>query len=317
MARAAITNIRTVVRRVEDAGAGVKHFTLEDEDGWELPPARPGAHVDLHLADGVLRTYSLCGGPRHGTRYEIAVKREADGRGGSVILHDRVREGDVIGVSLPRGGLPLPEDTHQVFVAGGVGVTPFLSAADELLRRGDRNFVLHVLSRGVPPLMRQLVPLRDAGLAVLHDTRTRPRPAMRKLVGDPRPAAMASCCGPLAMLDAFEAATADWPVDQVHVERFVPPPIVPDPAAAPYTLVLAKSKRTLDVPAGLPMIEAIARCGVDVPVSCGGGICGACKVGVLEGRPLHHDRVLSPADRATSLIACVAGCGGGTLVLDL
>ncbi|MGI4796178.1 MAG: PDR/VanB family oxidoreductase [Janthinobacterium lividum] len=316
MTARAITCVQAVVRRIESAGNGIKHFTLEDEDGWELPPARPGAHIDLLLAGGVLRTYSLCSGPQHQTRYEIAVKREAGGRGGSAFLHDRVREGDVIGLSLPRGGLALPTGMRQVFLAGGIGVTPFLSAADELLRRGDRDFILHVLARGEPPLARLLAPLQDQGLAVLHDTRIG-RPELDLLLGPARPGVMLSCCGPATMLDAFETATANWPQQQVHVERFVPPVLVPDPEAAPYTLVLARTNRTLDVPAGMPMIEAIASCGIDVPTSCGGGICGACKVGVIEGKPLHHDRILSPAEREHSLLACVAGCAGGRLVLDL
>lgn len=316
MQRAAITNVRTIVRRVEAAGHGVKLFTLEDEDGWELPPPRPGAHIDLFLPDKLLRTYSLCSGPRHRTRYEVAVKREAGGRGGSVILHDRVKEGDVIGVSLPRGGLALPLGTKQVFVAGGIGVTPFLSAADALLDRGDCDWVLHVLSRGQPPLARHLAPFLERGLAVWHDT-SAGRPDLPRLIGAPGRNTLVSCCGPVAMLEAFEAATAAWPTEQVHVERFVPPVLAPDPAASPYTLVLAKINRSIDVPIGMPMIEAIAQCGIDVPTSCGGGICGACKVGVLEGKPLHRDRFLSPADRDHSLLACVAGCAGGKLVLDL
>ncbi len=73
----------------------------------------------------------------------------------------------------------------------------------------------------------------------------------------------------------------------------------------------------MDVPAGMTMLAAIAACGTDVPVSCGGGICGACRVGVLEGSVLHHDRFLSPAEREHSALVCVAGCAGGRLVLDL
>jgi ferredoxin-NADP reductase len=316
MARAAITNIRTIVRRIEAAGDGIKLLTLEDEDIWELPRARPGAHIDLFLPDKLLRTYSLCSGPGHRTRYEIAVKREANGRGGSIMVHDRVREGDVIGVSLPRGGLALPEGTEQVFIAGGIGLTPFLSAADALLARGDRNWVMHVLARGEPPLARLLAPLRECGRVVCYDTSVG-RPDLRALIGPPRPGVVLSCCGPPGMLDAFDAATADWPPEQRHVERFKPPVIAPDPDAGPYTLVLAKSNRSMDVPLGMPMLEAIGQCGVDVPTSCGGGICGACKVGVLGGSPLHRDRFLSTAEREHDLLACVAGCAGGTLILDL
>jgi vanillate O-demethylase ferredoxin subunit len=316
MARGPILAIETVVRRIEPAGEGIRHFTLEDPDRWELPPARPGAHIDVHLPGGLLRTYSLLNGPQVSTRYEIAVKREIAGRGGSILLHDRVAVGDTLGVSLPRGGFLLPPVTRHVFIAGGVGVTPFLSAAAALLHRGERDFMLHVVARGELPLARLLDPLREQGLATFYDS-TRGRPHLSEFIPSPAPHIRLFCCGPSGMLDAFEAATRNWPPDQLHIERFVPPPLAIDPNARPYTLVLARSGRTLDVPAGQPMLAAIAACGVQVPTSCGGGICGACRVDVLEGNPLHHDRFLSPAERQKSLLACVAGCAGGRLVLDL
>jgi len=78
-----ITTIKTVVTGIEEAGAGIKLFTLADPDRWELPPFRPGAHIDLHLPNGLVRTYSLCNEPADNARYVVAVKREADGRGGS------------------------------------------------------------------------------------------------------------------------------------------------------------------------------------------------------------------------------------------
>jgi ferredoxin-NADP reductase len=108
MARTPVTAIATVVRRIEPAGPGVKRFTLEDPDGWDLPPARPGAHIDLHLAAGMLRTYSLCAAPHQSTRYVVAVKREPGGRGGSALLCDTVRAGDAMGVSLPAAACRCP-----------------------------------------------------------------------------------------------------------------------------------------------------------------------------------------------------------------
>lgn len=98
----------------------------------------------------------------------------------------------------------------------------------------------------------------------MHDTRGS-RPDMQTMLGPPRPDVRLSCFGPHTMLDTFEAAAAAWPQDQVHVERFVAPAVPVDPAAAPYTLLLAKLGRRLDVPAGLSMLDAIAECGVDVP----------------------------------------------------
>lgn len=307
--------IRTVVADARQAGPEVKRFVLKDPDGWVLPPFRPGAHVDLHLPGGLVRTYSLLNAPADDDRYVIAVKREADGRGGSILLHDDVAEGDEIGVGLPRSGLPLCE-RHQTFIAGGIGVTPFLSAATALLRHGRTDFMLHVLSRGEPPLADDLAPLLAEGCAVVHDTR-RMRPALADLVGQPHPDRRVHCCGPLGLIAAFEAAAEPWPAERIHVERFVPPPLVAPPDAQPYTLVLARSGIEIEVPLGMSMTEALDRHGVHVPSSCGGGICGTCRVDWIEGRPLHRDRALQPAERDHALLACVALSGAPRLVIDL
>lgn len=100
----AIKTVSTVVSKVEDLGNDTKRFTLVDQDDWELPPFRAGAHIDVHLDQGLVRTYSLCNEPDDDRRYVIAVKREREGRGGSNFLHDRVEAGQPISVSLPRGG---------------------------------------------------------------------------------------------------------------------------------------------------------------------------------------------------------------------
>src|SRR6202011_1101415 len=116
--------------------------------------------------------------------------------------------------------------------------------------RGQRDFVLHVVARGKPPLADMLAPLCVQDLAVLHDSRLG-RPDLRGLIGVPSHGVSLACCGPTGMLEAFEAATRDWPDAQVHIERFVPPPIQVDPLAGPYTLVLDRSGRSMEVPAGM------------------------------------------------------------------
>jgi len=109
-----ITTIKTIVDTIEDGGPDIKVFSLVDPDHWELPPFRPGAHIDLHLPGGMVRTYSLCNDPAENKRYLVAVKRERDGRGGSAKLHDEIKPGDTIGVTLPRGGLKLDQDITHV-----------------------------------------------------------------------------------------------------------------------------------------------------------------------------------------------------------
>jgi ferredoxin-NADP reductase len=317
MSAAPITTVKTVVETIEDGGAGVKLFSLVDPDRWELPPFRPGAHIDLHLSVGMVRTYSLCNDPADNRRYLVAVKRERAGRGGSAKLHDEIQVGDSIGVSLPRGGLDLPDDIHRfIFVAGGIGVTPFLSAAAFLKRTGRPNFALHMISRGEPPLGRLLAPLASSGNLMLHDTAARSRPELARLIGRQQSHVGLGCCGPESMIDDFERAAGDWPGELVHIERFVPPPLPVDPNAKPYTLVLARSKLQTRVIPGQTMLSAIQSLDIDVPASCWGGICGSCKVNWIEGAPVHRDRV-SPAERARSLMVCVAGSAEDRLVLDL
>jgi vanillate O-demethylase ferredoxin subunit len=310
--------VKTIAEKIDDGGAGIKLFTLVDPDRWELPPFKPGAHIDLHLPGGLLRTYSLCNDPADDKRYVVAVKREEAGRGGSALLHDAVKVGDAMGVSLPRGGLDLSDDISRfVFVAGGIGVTPFLSAAAYLKRVGRPKFTLHLIARGTPPLTSLLLPLLRSGHLVLHDTSNSPRPDIAALVGRPLSDVGLGCCGPESMIEDFEQASRDWPAARVHVERFVPPPLVVDPDARPYTLALARSRLEIPVAAGQTMLSALLALGIDIPASCCGGICGSCRVDWLEGAPIHRDRVLSPAERTRSLMVCVADSAEDRLVLDL
>jgi vanillate O-demethylase ferredoxin subunit len=318
MSAAPITTIRTIVEHIGDGGKGVKVFSLVDPDRWELPPFRPGGHIDLHLPGGWVRTYSLSNDPADNSRYLVAVKREATGRGGSIRLHDEVRVGDTIGVSLPRGGLLLDSRIARfVFIAGGIGVTPFVSAAAFLTRVGRPNFTLHVMARGEPPLAHLLAPLVRAGQVIVHDTAATRRPTIAALVGDPAADTALGCCGPQAMMADFEQATREWSSERIHVERFVAPPLPLDPNAKPYQLILARSNHRVDVRPGQTMLSALRDFGIDVAASCCGGICGACKVDWLEGEPVHRDRVLSPAQRQRSLMVCVAGSAKDRLVLDL
>lgn len=310
-------HVQTVVREAEAAGPGVRRLVLADPDGWPLPRAKPGAHIDIYLPGGLVRAYSLCGDPAQADRYVVAVKREAAGCGGSAFVHDALAVGAALGVSLPRCTFPLAADAAEhVFIAGGIGVTPFPPMALAAERAGT-PWRLHLLHRDAPPLPDALAPLVATGRAVLHDTARAPRPALAPLIGPAAPGRHAYCCGPAGMIADFEAATADWPAGTAHVERFVPPPLQPDPEARPFTLVLARSGREAALPAGAPLLPAIRALGAAVEASCEGGICGACRVRWLEGPPLHRDRVLRPEERERDLMACVAGCAGPRLVLDL
>ena len=119
------------------------------------------------------------------------------------------------------------------------------------------------------------------------------------------------------MLSAFEAATADWPRDQVHVEYFT----AKDAAAVEggFTVRLARSGRELAVESGQTVLHALLDAGVDVPFSCEQGICGSCETRVLEGIPDHRDAILSEDERVSgkTMMVCCSGSKSVRLVLDL
>lgn len=312
-----IKTVSTVVSRIDDLGNDTKRFTLMDQDEWQLPPFKPGAHIDVHLEPGLVRTYSLCNEPEDNTRYVIAVKRERDGRGGSNFLHDRVGVGDPIGVSIPRGGIALIPDGMNIFVAGGIGVTPFVSAIRHLNRQGQTNYLLHWASRGAPTLSDMIEPAIEAGRVRVYDTTRQAKPVCADIVLEFAESGFAACCGPVPMLESFESAVAAWPEARKHVELFTPPKRNFSSDVPPYELVLATSNKRAIVDPAVGLLGTLEAMGADVPVSCGGGICGACRTRWVEGPPIHRDRVLSSAERHNELIVCVGDCAGPCLVLDL
>lgn len=312
-----IKHAQLTVTSVEEPSPDIKRFTLADEDGWRLPPFRPGAHIDLHLANGQVRTYSLCNEPSDQHRYVIAVKKEPEGRGGSRYLHEQLEVGDRLGVSVPRSGIQVSEEGINIFIAGGIGITPFISTILDMERGGLTNYELHWSSRGSPPLEDMLAPQIASGRVHLYDTTRDPCPDIHHITHARSDKAHACCCGPSGMLAVFEAAVGNWPDDRKHVERFTAPKPLPSATATTFTVVLARSGVEAVVEPEVGLLSTLEALGAEVSVSCGGGICGACRTRWLEGNPLHRDRVLSPQERATELMVCVAECSSSRLVLDL
>lgn len=308
-------HITLLVRRAVPDGPGVRRLLLGDPDGWPLPRWKPGAHLDLHVPGVGHRAYSLCGDPARADTWEVAVKREASSRGGSTWLHDALEEGGTVAASMPRCTFPIaPDASRHVMVAGGVGVTPFLAMVHEFERRGA-EWTLHVLSRGEPPCAAALAAWAD-GRVRIHDTAAAPRPSWGSLLGVPAAGTHAYCCGPQAMLDGFQDATAGWPAGSASVEHFVPPPLPAADGAKPYVLRRSMTGAEVAVEAGGSMLAGLWELGAKVEASCEGGICGACKVRWLEGEPIHRDRVLSPERRRTHLMACVAQCASDRMVIE-
>lgn len=314
--------IRTRVQSVVPIAEGVRLVELVAAAGGPLPGFRAGDHVDLELDPRIVRSYSVVDAPEAAPyRYRVAVALAADGRGGSRLVHG-LHEGALLTIGAPVSGFALVEDAgHTVLIAGGIGITPLMSMVRRLVAL-DASWELHyaVRSRRAAAFLPQLDALaRHRDRVQLHvSEEAGPRTMSVRRIVDRAPAgAHFYCCGPATLLDDFLAATARLDPDRVHFERFHGG----GPVAKHGGLIveLALSGGAVEVPDGGTILEALLDVGVDVHFSCMEGICGSCRVKVLDGTPEHHDSVLTPAERAAGdmMMVCTSGSKGNRLVLDL
>jgi ferredoxin-NADP reductase len=310
-------DLELVILRRRVAAEGVMVLELGDAHRKLLPRWSPGAHIDLRLANGLVRQYSLCGDPAHEC-WKIGVLMEPGSRGGSTFIHNELREGTTVGARGPRNHFALVERAAYRFVAGGIGITPLLpmivtverAGADWRLLYGGRTrdsmAFVDVLARYGEHV--EIHPQDEYGLLDLDA-------ALADLTAEEA----VYCCGPEPLLGAVEALLGDHPAGSLHVERFAPKDIAIDRAGRPFEVEFSRSGLRTTVAPGQTILAAAEEAGIGVPCSCTEGICGTCETVVLEGEIDHRDSVLAPDERAanTVMMICVSRARSSRLVLDL
>ena len=308
------------IHAIRYAAEGVLLFDLRAPDRHALPAFTPGAHVDLRLGSGLVRSYSLVNDARERHRYVIGVKRDPASRGGSAWLHENARAGQLIEVAGPRNNFALQEQAPcSVFLAGGIGITPRWSMLPRL-EALERPWQLHYgnADRASAALLEELQAPQRAGQVHLSFADSgAARLDVAGIVQAAPAGAHFYCCGPAGMLQAFQDACRDIEPARVHFESFVP--AAPVARGGGFVVKLARSGRVVEVPPGRTILETLEGCGVDVPYSCREGMCGACETRVLRGTPEHRDMILSDAEKAAgrSMMVCCSGSLGPELELDL
>lgn len=311
----AVPNTVVVTERTEVA-SGVVEFALQRPDGSRLPDWAPGAHIDVVLPDGPTRQYSLCGDRWDAATYRIAVQREADGRRGSVALHDEIAVGARLGFGGPRNNFRLGPASSYLFIAGGIGITPLLP----MLRQAsmlDVDWRLLYLGSADERLAYRAELARYGDRVSVHCSSERGHVDLglwRPETGDVRTYA----CGPSRLLDAVAAWGATDGGIAPRIERFTADPHADAPRRE-FEVVAARSGVSVRVGREDTVVGALRGAGVDVITSCAQGVCGTCETDVIEGVPDHRDSLLTDAERADarSLFPCVSRCRGARLVLDI
>lgn len=309
--------LRARLVAIRYAAEGIHLYEFGAADGSPLPPFSAGAHVDLHLPNGLVRQYSLCNDPHETHRYVVGIKRDPASRGGSTYVHDQLKVGTVLEVSAPRNHFALREEArHSVLVAGGIGVTPIACMVQRLRALGASFEVHYGVRKREEAAFLEVLAGPSLHLHVDAENGNRPL-ALADVVARAPGDAHLYCCGPGPMLDAFEAACAGRPSAHVHLERFAA--AAPAAAEGGFTVRLARTGRSVFVARGCTILDALRADGVPVQASCEQGICGSCETRVLGGTPDHRDSLLSDEEKGANkvMMVCCSGSKDPVLVLDL
>ncbi|MDR6858716.1 PDR/VanB family oxidoreductase [Variovorax guangxiensis] len=310
-----------VARRVQEA-EDICSFELVPHEGDALPAFSAGAHIDVHVAPGLIRQYSLSNDPSERHRYRIAVLREPTSRGGSAGMHDRVQADDVLCVSAPRNHFPLAAAPRSLLLAGGIGVTPILAMARALHAQGS-PFEMHYCGRSAARMafLDEIESSEFSRCVAIHaDDVPAQKLDAKRVLAEPRADTHLYVCGPARFMDhVLETARGQgWPEAQLHREYFAgnPTALATDGS---FEVRLARTGLICQVPAGRTVIEVLAAHGVEVPTSCEAGVCGTCLTRVLEGTPDHRDSFLTDTERAANdqFTPCCSRAISPVLLLDL
>ncbi|MDB5507784.1 MAG: phthalate 4,5-dioxygenase [Hyphomicrobiales bacterium] len=308
------------IAQKQPAAQDIEFFELRRPDDGDLPEFTPGAHLSLRVPNGELRKYSLCNDPAERDHYCIAVKRETNGRGGSVSLIDHAKVGDDIQVEPPRNDFELAKSPQYLFIAGGIGITPILSMIRHIRATGEGRFKLFYLSRS-PEMTAFLDELKQPefrGMVTIHHDGGNPDDALDLWPVLEKPGAQhLYCCGPRALMQAVRDMTGHWSTAKVHFEDFTPPGAMTKPEDKPFRVKVAGSGASYEVPVGKTILEVLRENGHAVPSSCESGTCGSCKTKLVEGEVDHRDLVLSDYEQPENIMVCVSRAMGDEITIDL
>jgi ferredoxin-NADP reductase len=314
--------LRLELAKVEAMTDLVSKYEFCSVDGSPLPPFEAGAHLDVVIAPEFLRQYSLSGDPADRSRYQIAVLKEDQGRGGSRLLHQIFSAGRKVFVSRPINHFPLIEMAHKtLLMGGGIGITPMLAMAHRLHAIGA-DFELHYScrSRDSAGFLQDLANAPWAHRVSLHVSAEGTRAELGTIFAHYKAGQHCYTCGPnrymTSVLDT--ARQLGWPEEAMHYEYFSVPES-PDYENHNFTLTLARSGRRITVTADQSAADALIASGVPVDLKCSDGLCGVCKCELLDGEVEHRDHVLSKAQRQHAIILCQsrAASPGGEVVINL
>lgn len=309
------------VKEKREIATNIYEFDLRAIGDEPLPPFTAGSHISVKTPSGRTNKYSLCNSVEETNRYVIAVKRDEDGRGGSISMADDVQIGMTLEALSPVNVFEMTNIRPEyVLIAGGIGITPIYAMMQSLKAQGITSFTVYYLSRS---------PESAAYLAELSNEDWGDHVVIHHSNGDENnrydlwPVLENSgnkqvyCCGPMLLMEEVKAMTGHWPQGTVTFESFGIDAAL-ERTNVPFQIQLAKSGQTIEVDTQTTILEALTAHGITVPSSCESGTCGSCKTKLISGDIEHRDMVLDEYEQEQQIMVCVSrGCGAEPVILDL
>jgi ferredoxin-NADP reductase len=322
-----------VIRVIQEAPS-TKTFRLVRVDG-PLPPFRAGQYINLYVDfQGVLtsRPFSISSPP--GRDYLDLTARGLKRGFVSPYLAANIHVGDSLDASGPAGSFyhePLIDGDDLVFLAGGSGITPFMSMIREQAEKGwplqiallygsrDPHDVIFAdelaeLAK-TTPRFRYCLQISDPPKNWRGPKGFLDAALLRNEIGAPDGKTF-YLCGPNAMYDFClpELAKFGAPRHKIKRELYGPPADVARHVGWPAHLSptaefqVRVGDRVIPAIAGEPLINSLERHGIVVPAVCRSGECSACRTKLIEGRVYMPPTAgVREADRQFGYIhACVA-----------
>jgi ferredoxin-NADP reductase len=284
----------------------VVRVRLGRPDGAPLPAFAAGAHVEIRVA-GLTRHYSITSMPAARSHYDIAVRRASPSRGGSAFIHDTLNAGDTVDVDVPFNTFGFEgRPPYAVFIAGGIGLTPFYTMVRAAVDAGISHEVRYTTRTAAERLPTDVLGTSHVFTYVSREGNARERRLdISALLQGTRRDAHVYVCGPPRMIDAVRTVAGElgWPAAAIHAESFGASVA---PGDRPIAVHLDVSAVTIRVDPGTSILQAMLDHGVWANYGCQRGECGSCYVEVTDGVVDHRDVCLSATQRQAGMCPCVS-----------
>ncbi|GEM_PF-479045 len=294
------------VSGIQDETPGVKTFILTGVNG-ELPfsfIAGQYLRVFLPLKRSLIRNYTIASAPSDNTHVHLTIKKEENGKG-STFLHEHVSVGDLLEVEAPYGHFTLSgisTETSLVLIAGGVGITPLVSVIRELVMQGSvmpvtllygcrspNSIIFHkeLLTIAKKHRWFSYTPVVSEADDSWNGKVGRIEKDTIKEINDLLLSRI-HICGPKPMMTAIKAILNELnvPGDNIHTESFVGTAQLTEnqgESVSSVSITFGNQDRRVEGKTNQTFLEIAQSQSVDIPYECMAGVCGACKMKVIEG----------------------------------